>query len=210
EANPAMEQQVRQQLFSVENSLKAYTGQLAGLRDTTLVARKIRWEREFQEAVNRDASTRAQFGDVWDRIRAIQQRKLAVSPRLNITNPQFVGAPHVSYAHQLADYVLQSALPEAEQSAEFREGRAQAQQMLTAPSQVDPRIASELLELYLQLAHQWLPQGDPLRAALFTANEDAATAARRIASATRVLDPAFRRQIIDGGVPALEASPAPL
>ena len=210
EANPQMEQQVRQQLFSVENSLKAYSGQLAGLRDTTLVARKIRWERDFRDAVNRDASLRATYGDIWDRLASIHQRKLTVAPRVNITNPEFVGAPHVMYARNLVDYVQQASLPEAQQSEEFRESRAQIEQMLNAPSQVDPQIASDLLELYLQLASQWLPAGDPLRAALFNANENPSAAAQRLASASRVLDPAYRRQVIQGGAPALAGTTDPL
>ncbi|HEU5210961.1 MAG TPA: S46 family peptidase [Longimicrobiales bacterium] len=210
EANPQMEQQVRQQLFSVENSLKAYSGQLAGLRDTTLVARKIRWEREFRDAVNRDAALRAEYGDVWDRLAAIHQRKLAVAPRVNITNPEFVGAPHIMYARNLVDYVQQAALPEAQQSEAFRENRAQIEQMLNAPSQVDPRIASALLELYLELAWEWLPAGDPLRAALFDAGEDPTAAARRITAASRVLDQAYRRQVMDGGAAALANTTDPL
>ncbi len=208
--SPQAEQQVRQQIFSVENSLKAYTGQLAGLRDTLLVARKIRWEREFRDAVNADARLRTEYGDLWDRIAAIQQRKLEVAPRLNITNPQFVGAPQVTYAHQLVHYLTQAALPEAQQSEEFHESRAQIESMLNAPSQVDAQIAGELLTLYLTLAGEWLEPGDPLRRTLLNANEDPAAGARRIAAATRILDASYRRQVLDAGADALVTSDDPL
>jgi len=210
EANPAMEQQVRQQLFSVENSLKAYSGQLEGLRDTVLVARKIRWEREFRDAVNRDATLRAEYGDVWDRLAAIHERKLNIAPRTNITNPEFIGAPHITYARNLVDYVQQAGLPEAQQSESFRENRAQIEQMLNAPSQVDPQIAGALLELFLELAYEWLPSNDPLRTALFNPSETPSAAARRIASQSRVLDQSYRRQVIEGGAAALANTSDPL
>lgn len=210
EANPAMEQQVRQQLFSVENSLKAYSGQLEGLRDTTLVARKIRWEREFRDAVNRDAALRAEYGDVWDRLATIHQRKLEIAPRANFTNPDFVGAPHITYARNLVDYVRQASLPEAQQAEAFRENRAQIEQMLNAPSQVNPAIAAGLLELYLELADQWLPADEELRAALLNPNESPSAAARRLANASRVLDQAYRRQVIEGGAAALANTTDPL
>ena len=208
--SPEAEQQVRQQLFSVENSLKAFTGELDGLRDTLLVARKIRWEREFRDAVQADASLRAEYGDVWDRIAGIQRRKMQVAPPLNITNPQFVGAPHVTYARQLVEYINQSALPEAQQSEEFRTSRAQIEGMLNAPAQVDPRLAEALFGLWLTLADEWLEPNDPLRQTLLNANEDPAVGARRLAAATRILDAAYRRDLMAGGLPAVEASTDPL
>ena len=207
---PEAEQQVRQQIFQLENSLKSYSGQLAGLRDTLLVARKLRWEREFRDAVQADASLRAQFGDVWDRIAALQQRKLEVSPRLNVSNPQFLGVPHLGYAHQLVAYLGEASLPEAQQSAEFRASRAQIEGALRAPAQVDPMIANELLALWLDVADTWLAADDPLRATLFQPGENSATAARRIADATRVLEPAYRQELLAAGAPALETTTDPL
>ena len=52
---PEMERAVREDMFSVENSLKAFTGELGGLQDTTLVATKIVWEREFRQRAGTNA-----------------------------------------------------------------------------------------------------------------------------------------------------------
>jgi hypothetical protein len=209
ESSPEAEQQVRQQIFSVENSLKAYTGQLAGLRDTLLVGRKILWERQFRDRVNADAALRSQYGDVWNRIATIQERKLAVSPRLNLTNVQFVGAPQITYARQLVDYLTQAALPEAQQSEQFRANRAQIEAMLRSPAPVDPGLANQLLALYLTIADEWLEPGDPLRETLLQPDEDPAVGARRLAAATRILEAAYRQELIAGGAPALAASTDP-
>src|SRR5690606_3568871 len=51
---------------------------------------------------------------------------------------------------------------------------------------------------------------DPLRATLFQPGENSATAARRIAGATRVLDPAYRQELLAAGAPALESTTDPL
>ncbi|MBI4544788.1 MAG: S46 family peptidase, partial [Gemmatimonadetes bacterium] len=75
---PEAERQVRDQLFNIENSLKAYTGQLAGLNDTLLLGRKLRWEREFRQKVEAYAKLRESYGDIWDRIARIQAEKLTV------------------------------------------------------------------------------------------------------------------------------------
>jgi hypothetical protein len=106
---PQAEQQVRQQLFEIENSLKSFEGQYAGLSDTTLLARKLRWEREFRAKVSADAKLKATYGDVWDKLADIQLQKLRTSPRLNVSNPEFIGAPHIAYAAQLIEYSAPSS-----------------------------------------------------------------------------------------------------
>ncbi|HEX6559193.1 MAG TPA: S46 family peptidase, partial [Longimicrobiales bacterium] len=102
---PQMEQQVRENLFEVSNSLKAYEGEYAGLQDSLLLGRKIRWERELRSRIQADANLRGQYGDVWDRLADLQIRKLQVSPRMNLSNAQWLGAPHLLYAYQLVRYV---------------------------------------------------------------------------------------------------------
>ena len=96
-SGPQAEQQVRQQLFEIENSLKSYNGQFAGVQDSLLLGRKLRWEQEFRQRVNADAKLRSDFGDVWDRLAESQVQKMKTSPRLNISNPEFVGAPHLDF-----------------------------------------------------------------------------------------------------------------
>src|SRR5687767_19738 len=69
---PEAEQQVRQQLFEIENSLKSYLGQFDGLQDSLLLGQKLRWERDFRQKVNADAKLKAEFGDVWDKLADLQ------------------------------------------------------------------------------------------------------------------------------------------
>src|SRR5690606_26716265 len=107
-------------------------------------------------------------------------------------------------------YLREASLPEAQQSAEFRASRAQIEGALRAPAQVDPLIANELLALWLDVADTWLDADDPLRATLFQPGENSVTAARRIAGATRVLDPAYRQELLAAGAPALESTTDPL
>jgi hypothetical protein len=207
---PQFEMQVREDLFGVENSLKAYTGELAGLRDTLLVARKIRWEREFRGKVEADAKLKAQYGNVWNRIADLQIRKLEVSPRLNASNPELIGSPHTGFAGQLVTYVTEMAKPEAQRSEQFRTSAAQLQAGLTSPTMVDPEIASGLLDMHVGLAASLLGSTDPLRAALIQPGESPEAASARLARESKIMDPAFRRSIIDGGPGALAASADPL
>lgn len=207
---PEAERQVRDQLFGIENSLKAYSGQLAGLQDSMLVGRKIRWEREFRQRIDADPALRAEYGDVWSRIERLQQRKLELSPRINANNIEFLPSPHLQLAGYLVRYVRQAALPEAERDESFRENAARIETLLRNPVPVDTAQSARILALRLDIAQQFLPPDDPFIREAFRPGETPAQAARRLTSETRIADPAFRQELLEGGAPAVAASTDPM
>ncbi len=208
---PEMERQVRDQLFGIENSLKAYNGQYGGLRDTVLVGRKIRWERELRSRVDADPRHRARYGDAWDEMAGIQRQKLVVSPRLNVNNPEFLGDPYSQLAGTLVRYVRETQKPEAERLEGYRgEDLAQLEQVLRQPSPVNPEVGTRLLAIRLDLARRWLPPDDPFIRLAFRPGEDPRQAAERLVRETRVADVQFRESLIRGGPAALEASQDPM
>jgi hypothetical protein len=205
-------QSVRQQLFEIENSLKAYRGQYAGLRDTLLVGRKIRWERELRERIAATSSLAAEYGDVWLRMADLQRRKMVLSPRLNVANAQLVGAPHLSYAAQLAGYITEMSKPESDRSEQFRgEAARRVENALRTPTAVNPFVAHQLLALQLAIARRWLAPDDPLVHGLFAdAEETPEAAAERLIRSSRVLDIDFRDRLIAGGPDSLAVADDPL
>ncbi len=196
---PEAERSVRDQLFGVENSLKAYGGQLGGLQDTTLMGQKIRWEAEFRQRISADPDLRATYGDVWDRLTDLQIDKLRTSPRLNANDPDFGGNPLMQVAGTLARYANAMATPEAgRDSAFFGESLQETEQLLRSPVQVSPEIAQRLLGLRLEIADRWLEPEDPFRALAFQPGESGAEAAARLVGETRMGDPAFRESVMRG------------
>jgi hypothetical protein len=210
-SNAQAEQQVRQQLFEIENSLKSYQGQFAGLQDSMLLGRKLRWEREFRQRVSAEAKLRTEYGDVWDKLADLQVQKMKISPRLNITNPEFIGAPHTVFAAQLVGYLTEMAKPEAQRAEDFRgEKAAQAEQFLRSPIPVNPQLAQSLLALQVAMATRWLEPSDPLLRDLVRPNETPEQTAARLAAATKVLDASYRQSVLTGGVAALDTIRDPL
>ncbi len=203
---PDAERSVREQLASFENSLKAYTGQLEGLQDTLLVGRKIRWEADLRQAVLADAELRARYGDVWDRMAAIQAAKVPVAQRMSVYNIGFVGDPQLGLAGQLVRYVRESARPAEDRGEQYgAEQLAEMEAQLLAPSGANPEVATRLLAIRLRLARAFLPASDPFVRAAFQGDETAQEAADRIVRSTRIMDPEFRRALIEGGVEAVAA-----
>jgi hypothetical protein len=207
---PEAEQEVRQELFQVENSLKAFTGQLAGLRDTLLIAQKLRWEAEFRQRIRATPAHEQEYGDVWERLTALQARKLATSPRLNLANAELIGSPHLIIAAQLVRFLRQMALPEAERDDAFRgEAAQQIADVLRAPTPIDMTFAEPLLRVHLELAERWLAPDDPLRTPLLQPGEATDAATRRVLAETRIQDPDFRARLLRGGIRELETTTDP-
>jgi len=209
EQGPEQEREVRDEIFSVENSLKAFSGQLAGLEDTTLMARKIAWEQEFQRRVRADAQLNRQYGDVWSRIAALQPRKTELRPRVWLYNPTFYPSPHTEIAGLLVDYVREMAKPEAERQRRFQGAAAETVRRALTEARPNAERSIPIMAARLQLARDYMP-GDEVLAAAMRTGETPEQAATRIIRGTRVGDPAFRAQLMEGGADALQASTDPL
>lgn len=61
--------------FGLLNSQKAYRGQLAGLRDPVILARRADTERQFREAIAADPALSARYGGLIDELAEIQEQK---------------------------------------------------------------------------------------------------------------------------------------
>lgn len=209
--NPQAAQKVRQDLFEVENSLKAYRGEMAGLLDTLLLARKVAWQSDFERRLNADTLLRARFGDVFRQMADLQAEKLRLSPRLNLSNPNLFPEPHVQVAATLVRLVHERSLPEAQRAAEFQNGKLQqVTTQLEGDLPLDTALSRRLLAARLRLMQQFLPPDDPLLRQAMAAGEAPDAAARRLVMSTRVGDAAFRRALLQAGQPAVDTTSDPL
>lgn len=85
EKNPeqAEEYDIRNAYFSLENSIKATTGQLRGLQDPYLIARRAAAERNLMEEIAANDSLRRNYGDVIEEIARLQKSKEAITSQVN-------------------------------------------------------------------------------------------------------------------------------
>jgi hypothetical protein len=176
-----------------------------------LLGRKLRWEQEFRGRVDADPRLKAEYGDVWDRMTAIEREKLPLAPRVNINNPAFIGEPPVEVAAQLIRYIQAQSLPEAERPEQYRGERgAEVAQQLKGPIPLNPDVSIQMLTIRLELARTWLAPDDPFIRQAFRANETPEQAATRLVRSSRIADPAFRAALLQGGAGALRSSDDPM
>ena len=207
---PDAAQRVRQEMFEVSNSLKAYQGEERGLLDTLVVGRKIAWERDFKTRLAANAQAGAQYGDVFDRMAAIAAQKMVVAPRLNASNVMMFDDP-LQLAGLLARVISEKGLPDAQRSEQLRNGQLeQLQGRLGQPVPFDAAGMTAALAQRLHLVSAVLPAGDPLLAQMVNPGETPEQAASRLVGATRIGDAGFRQQLLSGGSAALSAATDPL
>ena len=205
-ADPERGRAMQNQIFGFENTQKLYRGQLGGLRDVGLTARKIRWENEFRAAVDADPALAAEYGDVWDRIAEINETMAELAPTVYLNNPSFLNASaHLQLAGQLSQYAQIAAMPEDQRPPNWN----RLEGAIREPGEMHMDQSLGMLTGRLALAQKWLPAEAVLVEAV-QPGETPEAAARRLIDSSRIDDAEFRESLMSGSVEDLQASTDPL
>ena len=196
-------------VFGIANSQKAVTGYRAGLLDTASMAKKRAFEQELRARIAADPKLQAQYGGTFDAIANAQRELASFGPQL-----RYYGFGGGSTLMQLAAGVVRVALfanaPDSARLAQYRgPGLNMIQQQILAPVPIDTAFERLAIAAQLRAAQSELPAGDPfLRAALAGQTPEARAAA--LVRGTRLADPAFRQQLVQGGAAAIQSSTDPM
>jgi len=203
--------QAQNELNSVQNSLKVYRGQLAGLKDMTLIERKRQAEEVLRKSIAADPKRQKQYGDAWDSIAtahkglasfARERRFLDLAAGFNTTL--------FSIARTLVRLAAESEKPNAERLPEYTDARRASLELglySTAPIHKD----FDKLKLADSLAFmvEVFGANDPLVKRVLEGKTPEARAAELI-DGTKLGDPAFRKQLSAGGPKAIDSSDDPM
>ena len=195
-------------IFSALNAKKAITGYRTGLLDSTIMARKAKFEREFRGRIEADAALKAKYGSAWDEIAAAQKERTGIAAEARwhtFGNSTLLGA-----AGLLARLPAQAALPDSARLPQYRgPGLANARAQLGADIPVNPALEKLLLAAHLKAAAAELPATDPYLQALLAGRTPEAAAAALV-DGTKLGDKAARVALLKGGARAVAASKDPM
>ncbi|MGH9944068.1 MAG: S46 family peptidase [Pyrinomonadaceae bacterium] len=199
------------ELNSVENSIKVVKGRVVGLQDRTLVERKQKAEAALQKAVLSDAKRKAEYGDAWEQITKAR-RGLAAYERdrrmLDLAaafNTQLFGA-----ARGFVRLAAESQKPNAERLPEFTDARRTSlETALAAPAPVYDDFEKLKLADSLAFMQEVYGADHALVKKVLKGKTPEARAAELI-DGTKLKDAAFRKQLVQGGARAIDASNDPL
>jgi hypothetical protein len=142
--------------FGYTNSLKAYTGELKGLRTPELMARKVAFEKKFKAAVRADSSLNRQYGSLWDEVAKLRSQIKDVAPRLNAMNQ---GGSVRSQTLATALGLIQYA--QAASSGMVPDSTLQAFRKELETTRINRELDAQILAAQFEDAVQLLGPGDP-------------------------------------------------
>jgi len=199
------------ELNSVENSLKVYRGQVAGLRDAKLMAKKRVAEQTLRNSIAADPRKQKEYGDAWEAI-AKGRRDLAQYERDRRFLDLAAGfnTPLFGYARLLVRLADENEKPDAKRLPEF---------MNTARPALEARLYSTA-PIYDDFEKAKLANSLAFLVSEYGANSSFAkkvlkgktpeARAAELIEGTKLKDVEFRRQVAGGGRKAIDDSNDPM
>jgi hypothetical protein len=208
------EEQTRQsqnELNSVQNSLKVYRGQLAGLKDRALMDRKSKDEAALRKSIAANPERQKMYGDAWDAIaKAHQSLPSYVRERRIFDLGNGFNTTTFGIARTLVRLAAESAKPNAARLPEYTDARrASLELALYSPAPVHDDFEKLKLADSLGFMVELLGADNALVKQIMNGKTPEARA-NELIDGTKLKDVAFRKDLAAGGAKAIEASTDPM
>ena len=205
------DRRAKEELFGVENSLKARKGGLAGLRDPKIMARKKEREDKLRAAINADPQKRQAYGDAWDAI--ARERKALPSyekERRFLDGAWGFNTTYFNIARALVRLAAENAKPNKERLPEFTDAaRPSLELALYSPAPIYDDFERMKLADSLAFMRDELGANNEIVRQILNGKTPAERAAALI-NGTKLKDVAYRKQLAAGGMKAIEESTDPM
>ncbi len=219
------EEQTRQaqnELNSIQNSLKVYRGQLAGLKDKAFMNRKMAEEAALRKSIAANPERQKMYGGAWDAI-AVAHKGLPSYIRERRIFDQAAGfnTTYFGFARTLVRLAAENEKPNAQRLPEFTDARRPSLELaLYSPAPIHEDFEklklADSLGFMLELLGPRTPnvavaQGSASELVLQVLNGKSPEArANELIEGTKLGDVAYRRELAAGGRQAIESSTDPM
>src|SRR5438067_1956139 len=199
------------ELNSIQNSLKVYRGQLAGLKDKALMDRKRMDEMALRQWIFANPDRQKTYGDAWDAIaKAHQSLPSYIRERRIFDQAAGFNTTTFGFARTLVRLADETQKPNAERLPEFTDARrASLELALYSPAPIYDDFEKLKLADSLGFMVELLGADHPLVKQIMNGETPEARATELIAG-TKLKDVAFRKELTAGGKQALESSTDPM
>lgn len=205
-------------IVGVENTYKRGRGRMAALIDPAFMDQLAGQETVFRRRVAESEALSAEVGDPWAALAEVQPiaRELYAPMALLEggtgmgTTSVAGGSPLFQWARAIVRGAQERAKPSDQRLPEFADSRLPGVQSgLFAERPTYPELEQIRLEWWLSKTREWLTVDSPYARTLLGKESPEALSARLI-EGTKLADPAVRRALWEGGLPAVQASTDPL
>ena len=208
---PEQARRAQEDLFSIENSLKARRGGLEGLRDKSLMARKLKAEQDLRRLIAADPQKQRSYGDAWDAI--ARERRALPSYELQrrfLEGGWGFNSTYFDIARTLVRLADEDAKPNAERLREYTDAARQSLELeLYSPAPIyDDFERAKLADSLAFMRDELGANNATVRKVLKGETPEARAA--ELVNGTKLKDVAYRKQLAAGGIKAIENSTDPM
>ncbi len=203
--------QSKEDLFGIQNSLKARTGGLKGLRDQALMDRKREAENALRERVAASPETREKYGPAWDKIAESQQVSRQIARRLNFVERGLAFDSQLfGIARELVRLAEETSKPNPDRLREYRDSALDSLKLgLFSDAPIYPEFEKARLAHSLEFWRKTVGADDPIVERVFH-GRTAEAVASALVDGSKLADVALRKTMADGGKTAIETSHDPM
>jgi Peptidase S46 len=208
------EEQTRQsqnELNNVQNSLKVYRGQIAGLKDKALMDRKSRDEAALRKSIAANPDRQKMYGDAWDAIgKAHQSLPSYIRERRIFDLGNGFNTTTFGIARTLVRMAAESEKPNAQRLPEFTDSRRASLELgLYSPAPIHDDFEKLKLADSLGFMVELLGADHPLAKQILN-GKSPEVRANELIEGTKLKDVAFRKELAAGGSQAIASSTDPM
>ncbi|HEU4873120.1 MAG TPA: S46 family peptidase [Pyrinomonadaceae bacterium] len=208
------EEQTRQgqnELNGVQNALKVYRGQLRGLKDPSLMARKTKEEQALRKSIAANPERQKLYGDAWDAIaRAHKAYPSFVRERRIFEQMGGFNSTLFDFARTLVRLAAENEKPNAERLPEYTDARRASLELgLYSPAPIHEDFEKLKLADSLGFMVELLGADNALVKQVLDGKSPEARA-NELITGTKLKNVEFRKELAKGGKAAIDASTDPM
>lgn len=163
ENDPSRKYELNDRMMMFQNSLKAYTGMLKGLRDPVLMQRKIDFENNFKNAVRSDEELNQKYGNLWDNISSARSgMRKYTNERFALRLGRFTTPQYFIIAEQVIEIANELKLPEEERSDNYKGEQLDELIESLIPDDFDYGMNNSLLKKKIDVLYTYLGKDNEL------------------------------------------------
>lgn len=202
--------EAKEELFGIQNSLKARTGGLKGLQDEAFFARKTEAETALRARIAADPESQKLYGGAWDKIADAQAVSASILKPLNFLERGLAFDSQLfGIARTLVRLADEKAKPNGERLREYRESALSSLELeLYSEAPIYPAFEEAKLAHSLAYWKEKLP--DNAMGETVLRGRTPAEVAHELIAGTKLADVATRKAIAEGGKAAIESSDDPM
>jgi hypothetical protein len=205
-SSPEHARQATTEILELENSVKALDGDFRGLNDKHVMDTKRSDEEKFKAAVMANPQWKAAYGSAWDEIAAAEKKSESRIKEqfFHSTDSRLSGL-----AKTIVEYVNEIKKPDGERLPGYHDAQLDSLRFeLFSPAPVYRDMEIAQITGALELDLEEMGPADPF-IKIVLAGKTPREAATALVNGTHLDDPAVRKQLIEGGPSAVEASTDP-